>query len=223
MAIVNRIWQVSDSAPSHLIFDNSSKNSINSSTPLKLKEGYELAIKSIDINGKKVFVELYKNEAMVDSAVIITSYDDAIRTSDASVWKNIGVALYDLGKYIECIKAYDKAIEIDAQDFVAWNNKGNALNHLGKYDEAVKAYDMAIGIDPQDAVVWDNKGNALDGWGKYDEAIKSYNRAGKTNEIYNNSMVQKGNDHYDQGKYAAAVKYYDAAIKQDPRRRIRLV
>ena len=37
------------------------------------------------------------------------------------------LALYNLGKYEEAIKCYDKAIEIDPNYADAWNNKGLAL------------------------------------------------------------------------------------------------
>ena len=232
LATVDRIWQVSDSDPSHVIFDKSHKISVSGDTPLKLSEEYALAIKSIDINGNKLYVELSKSETVVDSAVIMAfpwrndsitdlvaqgRYDEAIQLYMASVWKNKGTSFYDLGKYDEAIQAFDMAVEINPQFKAAWNDKGNALYYLGKYDEAVKAYDMAIEIDPQDAVVWNNKCNTLDDWGKYDEAIESYNRAGEIDETYNKSTVLKGNDHYDQGEYAAAIKYYEAAIKQDPK------
>jgi len=46
LATVGRIRQVSDSDPSRVIFENSRKTIITSGTPLKLEEGYELAIKS---------------------------------------------------------------------------------------------------------------------------------------------------------------------------------
>ena len=38
-----------------LIDDNKDEMTVTSGTPLKLDEGYELAIKSIDIDGNKVY------------------------------------------------------------------------------------------------------------------------------------------------------------------------
>ena len=38
------------------------------------------------------------------------------------------VALRDLGKYTEAIKAYGKAIEINPNNSDFWNNKGNSLS-----------------------------------------------------------------------------------------------
>ena len=58
-----------------------------------------------------------------------------------------GVALKNLGKLDEAIKAYDEALEINSQYFEAWNGKGLALSKLGKLDEAIKAYDKAIELN----------------------------------------------------------------------------
>ena len=64
------------------------------------------------------------------------------------------IALEELGKHDEAIKAFDKAIEINPQDSYAWDGKGIALWKLDKYDEAIKAFDKAIEIDPHDSLGW---------------------------------------------------------------------
>jgi len=99
-------------------------------------------------------------------------YSEAIKTNpqSAEAWHNKGVALGELGKYDEAIKACDKAIEINPQFATAWYNKGVCLNNLGKHDDAIKAYDKAIEINPQFAKAWYNKGVALDKLGNYAEA-----------------------------------------------------
>ena len=81
---------------------------------------------------------------------------------NAETLNNIGVALYDQGKYDEAVKAFDKAIEINPQYEAAWVGKGTTLGSQGKYDEAVaKAFDRAIEINPQYADAWAGKGFAL--------------------------------------------------------------
>ena len=53
-----------------------------------------------------------------------------INPDDVPAWYNKGIALDNLGKYDEAIKAYDEAIKLDPNDAVAWNNKGVALFSL---------------------------------------------------------------------------------------------
>jgi S-layer protein (TIGR01567 family) len=60
-----------------ILVDNDDEMTVTSGTPLKMEEGYELGIKSIDIDGNKVFLELSKDGAVVDSKVISPSKDGA--------------------------------------------------------------------------------------------------------------------------------------------------
>ena len=60
---------------------------VTSGTPLKLEEGYELAIKSIDIDGNKVYLELSKNGAVVDSKVISPSKDNPTMSDKTYYYK----------------------------------------------------------------------------------------------------------------------------------------
>ncbi|MDM7912196.1 MAG: S-layer protein domain-containing protein, partial [Methanotrichaceae archaeon] len=60
-----------------ILVDDDSELTVTSGTPLKLEEGYELGIKSIDIDGNKVYLELSKDGAVVSSKVISPSKDGA--------------------------------------------------------------------------------------------------------------------------------------------------
>jgi tetratricopeptide (TPR) repeat protein len=57
--------------------------------------------------------------------LILVSIADATQDSDA--WVNKGNALFDLYKFDEAIKAYDKAIEINPQNINALQNRKEVL------------------------------------------------------------------------------------------------
>jgi S-layer protein (TIGR01567 family) len=67
---------LSDEQLEKILMDNDDERTVTSGTPLKMEEGYELAIKSIDIDGNKVYLELSKDGAVVDSKVISPSKDN---------------------------------------------------------------------------------------------------------------------------------------------------
>jgi S-layer protein (TIGR01567 family) len=67
---------LSDEQLEAILIDNDDEITLSSGTPLKLEEGYELAIKSIDLDGNKVYLELSKDGAVVDSKVISPSKDN---------------------------------------------------------------------------------------------------------------------------------------------------
>ena len=56
-----------------VLIDSDNEITFASGGPLKLGEGYELAIKSIDIDNNKVSLELSKNGAVVDSKDVTPS------------------------------------------------------------------------------------------------------------------------------------------------------
>ncbi|TRZ68730.1 MAG: S-layer protein, partial [Methanothrix sp.] len=65
-----------DEQLSKILTDDDDEYTFTTGTPLKLAEGYELSIKAIDLDGNKVYVELYKDGKSVDSAVIEPSKDN---------------------------------------------------------------------------------------------------------------------------------------------------
>ena len=55
---------------SKVLIDSDAEQTVDSTNPLELKEGYQLAIKSIDSEGGKISLELKKNGISVDEKVI---------------------------------------------------------------------------------------------------------------------------------------------------------
>ena len=70
-----------------VLIDDDTEKTVTSGTPLKLEEGYELAIKSIDIDGNKVYIELSKDGAVVDSKVVSPSKTDATMADKTYYYK----------------------------------------------------------------------------------------------------------------------------------------
>ena len=62
---------------SKVLEDTDVEQTVTSNDPLKLAEGYQLAIKSIDPNGNKVYIELSKDGTVVGSQVIQSSPTNA--------------------------------------------------------------------------------------------------------------------------------------------------
>lgn len=78
---------LSDEQLLKILKDDDTEMTVTSGTPLEMEEGYELAIKSIDIDGNKVYLELSKNGAVVDSKVISPSAANAGMKDKTYVYK----------------------------------------------------------------------------------------------------------------------------------------
>ena len=102
---------------------------------------------------------------------------------EARRWNNEGVALIQLGRYEEALKAYDKAIELNPNDAVTWCNKGVVLRVFGRYEEALKAYDKAIELKPDLAEAWYGKGCVYFLKGDKRNALENLSKAIELNPI----------------------------------------
>jgi S-layer protein (TIGR01567 family) len=76
---------------SKVLMDDDTQTLITTAEPLKLKEGYELAIKSVNANETKVMLELKKDGQSLDTQIITPGADGA-RMADKTYYyrKNLG-------------------------------------------------------------------------------------------------------------------------------------
>ena len=70
-----------------ILADDDTEKTFTTDTPLKLEEGYELAIKSISLDGNNVYLELSKNGDLVHSAIIHPSQDNATMADKTYIYK----------------------------------------------------------------------------------------------------------------------------------------
>lgn len=60
----------------------------------------------------------------------------------AQAYVSRGIALYDLGRYLESVEAYDASLALHALPY-AWNNRANSLRKLDRDDEALADFERA--------------------------------------------------------------------------------
>jgi tetratricopeptide (TPR) repeat protein len=68
---------------------------------------------------------------------------------NADIYFNKGYALNSLGRHMEAIDAYDKAILLEPNDADAYKYKGEVFANRGMLDEAQKLYDKAVEVYSQ--------------------------------------------------------------------------
>jgi S-layer protein (TIGR01567 family) len=73
---------------SKVLLDDDAEKTITSDSPLKLEEGYQLAIKSVDVKGNKAYLELSKNGSVIDNKVVQPSIDGATMADRTYYFKN---------------------------------------------------------------------------------------------------------------------------------------
>ena len=134
----------------------------------------------------------------------------------AFAWNNKGKAFYELGKYNEAIKCYNKAIEIDPNNTDALRMKGMALNYLGKYNETIECAEKAIEIGRDDVDALALKGEALAYKGRYQEAKECAEEAIEKDNDNDHAWFVKGYAIDYSGDHDTAIKCFDKAIEINP-------
>lgn len=70
-----------------ILADDDTERTITTDSPLKLEEGYELAIKSISLDGNNVYLELSRNGKAVHTVIMHPSYDASAMADNTYIFK----------------------------------------------------------------------------------------------------------------------------------------
>lgn len=95
----------------------------------------------------------------------------------ADDWEKLGGKLFTAHDYEGAVKAYRRAMELDAGKPALWLALGDTYFALEHYGEALRTYEQAMALNPNDPQVWTNRGTVLDALGRHKEAIECYERA----------------------------------------------
>ena len=214
LATVDRVWQVSDTNSSQLINNNSDGLTLTSGTPLKLGEGYELALKSMDIDGDKVYLELSKKGKVVDATVIIPA--NAIE--DTYTYKRD----LDHSGDVEVIKVHFKnafrgadqnLVTVDRVWQVSDTNSSQVINNSSETLTLTSGTPLTL----EDGYELTLRSIDIDG-------NKVYVVLSKNGKVVDSALIilpapvlfNKGLSFYHQGKYVEAISAFDEAIEIDP-------
>src|SRR5215204_3665489 len=113
-------------------------------------------------------------------------------------------------EYLEAVKCFDKAMEIEKEPIYLCN-KGLALCRLEKNKEAIECYRKAIELNPNLADAWKDVGLILKDSGRYLEAVKCCRKAIEINPNLADAWLAKGLVLKDLGEHDEAVKCFDKA------------
>lgn len=118
----------------------------------------------------------------------------------AEEFKTKGNELYKARKFQEAIEAYDKAIEIQANDVTYYNNKAAVLIEMGKYEEAETLLKSVLERRYE-------MNSAFAGGASYEKCAKVLNRLAGV--------------YLKQGKFVEAIATYNKSLTEDNNRNTR--
>lgn len=162
------------------------------------------------------FTVVKRNGVWIDGTSLWN--DTLIKMPDSSrAIHNRGLAVFNSGNYIEAIRDYSKAIELDPLYAGGYNDRGAAFAKVGNYSQAIEDYTKAIGINPKFASAYYNRGAVHYKLGNYSQAIKDYTATIEINPWYGNAYNNLGIAYSDSGNYGLSVAVFTKAIEIDPK------
>ncbi len=129
---------------------------------------------------------------------------------------NKGTHLSNSGRNEEALLCFERALEINRDDFLLWYNRAVTLKHLKRYEEALYSYDQVLAIKPDFYQVWEDYGHILDDLRRYEEALYCYNKALEINPEYEIAWNNFGALLRNLKRYEEALYCYDKLLGINP-------
>lgn len=162
-----------------------------------------------EIESHKTMLQTLENERLIRRKGNIR--DQSPRHS--GTWERRGKSSYEIGKYEEALKEFDRCLEGNPKDADILKNKGSALYMLGRYEEALEAFNNSLELDPKNANAWNLKGSTLYMLGRPEEALKALDKALQKNPNIFEAWFNKGSILFEFGRYKQALPAVENALR----------
>jgi hypothetical protein len=129
---------------------------------------------------------------------------------------NYAKSLNDLGRAVEALDMYEKALRIDPSDFEIWFFKALVLSESLRFQDALQALDCSLKINPNFPPALSTKGVIFYDLGRFEDAIGQYEAALRVDQNNPEFLLNKGLAHHELKQYEEALQAYGRAIELDP-------
>ena len=127
----------------------------------------------------------------------------------------LGYCLSQMGKDLEAVAPYRRAIQLRPRDPVTYSNLCGVYGQLGRHGEAVEACKQAIKLKPDLAEAHNNLAWAYHQEGYYSEAVEAGKQAVRLQPDSAKAHYNLGNGYAGLKKYDLAAEAYKLAIRLD--------
>jgi serine/threonine protein kinase/tetratricopeptide (TPR) repeat protein len=170
----------------------------------------------------------YNDMGQYDKSIEPLKKSILIRPSYAA-YVNLGVAYNGLKRFADEAAAYEKAIELNPQQFITWGNLGEARYYEGHKSEALQAYRKAVElateqlkVNPRDPDVLSNLANYHSMLGDRDAAMQYLKQALQYGENDKQIFVDAASVYNHLGETGLAIQWIGKAVHEGyPASRIR--
>jgi len=128
----------------------------------------------------------------------------------------LAVVQAGLGKNVEALASYDRALALQPRHAEALSNRGNTLKALRRFDEALDSFDRALAVQPGYAAALSNRGAVLFEMGRYEESLATYDRSLAIRPDQVAALYNRVGTLHRLGRFEEAIASYDRALAFSP-------
>lgn len=126
-----------------------------------------------------------------------------------------GVALFQMGKQKEAIRAFQQSVQI-APNPVTYDNLGVAHAALKQYAQSLSCFNESIRLNPNSPNTLANLGGTLKEVGRFDEAVESCSTAIRLEPNFYPAYLNRANAKYGMKLFDDAIKDYRKSLQLSP-------
>lgn len=143
-------------------------------------------------------------------------YNKAVRCLAAEAWFKQGLSLNQARRYLEAIRAYNKAVGLNPGHVWAYYNRGLTWADKGDLKRAINGYTKALETDPKLAQAYYQRGLAWSDKGDQDRAIGDYTKALEIDPNLAGAYINRGWARLESGDLLDAWDDINKALKLEP-------
>ena len=159
-------------------------------------------------NARDVFKKCYKLNPSCECKEFVKLYDIVVKNIDSFEYIERGLSLLNSNKYIDAIKYFNKASELNENDELALYYKSCIYEYFRDYKKALSCIDDSLKITERD-IFFSKKGDILFKLRNYDNAVNNYEKALDINNNLPYAYLGLGILHYTIEKYDYALECFD--------------
>ena len=139
---------------------------------------------------------------------------------DSSLWYFMGQAYEMIGERIKSLEYYDKAVELEPQNYPAWRQKGLIQISNGNLHESIECFNKVIELR-EDAEAWYFKGLILNHLKEYKESLNCLSEAleveyNSIQDWHYDAWYLKGLTLFRLAEYEQAITCSNEAVEINP-------
>lgn len=187
------------------------------------KKSYRSAINSLD---KAISLNANSSEYYLQRGIsnyLLERYDEAKKDLDQSVrlggnyweWVWLGNAQLMIGDYANSRNSYEKALEVDPDEWMAYNQMGLLNSKLGDLEQSLGYYKLSLNITRDSSSTHSNLAALQNKLGNFSEALRHAEDAINLEVSNANAYAHKSYALWNLNRYEESRQYATTAILYD--------